>query len=114
MAGIYDWILNALKTDQSPATNQLPPPIPSAKLTGLPVPFQSMPSESAAFNPFEKTPSFTGVMSNPTIPQDAGNNIPNDPLRTIMIRRYMNGVANNGPNQTTMAPSMGNSSYGGY
>jgi len=85
MAGIYDWILNSLKVDQSPLTNQLPTPIPAQNITGLPVPFQQMPSESASYNPFMKLNNmFTNLNVNPMIPQDAGTNptAPNDPLKT--------------------------------
>ena len=101
MAGIYDWILNGLKTSQSPATNHLPTPIPAQNITGLPVPFQEMPSESSSFNPFTKlNEMFTTNSSNPTIPQDAGTNpmSPNDPLKTFVLQQFMS-KAGGGSNQ---------------
>ena len=101
MAGIYDWILNSLKVDQSPATNQLPMPIPSQNLTGLPVPFQEMPSESASGNSFNKLTGFmTNPGVNPMIPQDTGTNptAPNDPLKTYMIQNFKSGMVPTGIN----------------
>lgn len=95
MAGLYDWLLNSLRADQSPLTNQLPTPIPSQNLTGLPVPFQNMPSESASYSPFMKLPNyFTNANVNPVITQDTGTNptAPNDPLKTY--KQYA-GLATN-------------------
>jgi len=121
MAGIYDWILNSLKVDQSPATNQLPTPIPSQNITGLPVPFQAMPSESASYNPFMKLSNmFTNMNANPTITQDVGTNptAPNDPLKTAggaggmanmgsMLLKMMNGGNNaTGTTKPTLPPVM--------
>jgi len=110
MAGIYDWILNGLKTSQSPATNHLPTPIPSQNLTGLPVPFQTMPSESAANMPFLKLADYmTNQNANSTIPQDVGTtpNKPNDPLKTFILQRFMssaNGNQNKGASTVDTSP----------
>lgn len=109
MPGIYDWFLNSLKVDQSPATNQLPTPIPSQNLTGLPVPFQNMNSESASTNPFTKLANlFTNANANPTVTQDTGTNptAPNDPLKTFMLQNYMSGFSGNGnkPATSPVAP----------
>lgn len=120
MAGIYDWILNSLKVDQSPATNHLPTPIPSQNITGLPVPFQTMPSESASYNPFMKLSNFfTNANVNPTIPQDAGTNptAPNDPLKTAsggfntagmgaMLMKMMNGTNDGNTSKPPVMPTM--------
>ena len=113
MPGVYDWLLNALKSDQSPATNQLPAPIQSSKLTGLPVPFQAMPSESAAYNPLEKPmASLTGNYLDSNVVQDAGNRPPNDPLRVFMIRKYFYNQGNGAlKNSMPMAMQPNNGDY---
>lgn len=98
MPGIYDWILNSLKSDMSPLANQLPTPLPAANITGLPVPYQNMPSESATFNPFVKPKEKTAA--NPVITQDVGTNpsAPNDPLKTYMIQQFTHGKTQNSMN----------------
>ena len=106
MAGIYDWVLNSLKSDQSPLTNQLPTPIPTPNLTGLPVPYQEMPSESAFNNSLLKMGNMLVTdKNNPQIPQDTGTTptTPNDPLKTYMLQQYMSKLTSGMMNKAKTA-----------
>lgn len=83
MAGLYDWILNSLNTEQSPATNQLPKPLAN-----------------------QNTSSNTNPAAN------VGTMSASDPLRTFMIQKYL-ATLSPGSDATKQQPTAPIATYAG-